>query len=131
MIQREDRMENVERIGRANQHHQQKIMKKIQEDNLRGEALQMEKNALLETRFAVRRQAEQQKTVLMKTVEQMKKKGNFDKNELAKMGINVSSNADSEEHDGDVSQMTQGEISSKLNSKRDIHTVKQAQKMQM
>ena len=61
----------------------------------------------------------------------MKKKGNFDKNELAKMGINVSSNGNSEEHDGDVSQMTQGEISSKLNSKRDIQTVKQAQKMQM
>jgi len=46
---------------------------------------------MLETRFAVRRQAEKQKMELMKTVEQMKNKGKFDKDELQKLGINVKS----------------------------------------
>ena len=55
MIKREDRLENVERIARANEHQQMKIMKKIKEDDLRGQALQKEKMAMLETRFAVRR----------------------------------------------------------------------------
>ena len=56
---------------------------------------------MLETRFAVRRQAEQQKNVLVKTVEQMKKKGNFDKNELAKLGIDVQ--FDDEDPDDNIS----------------------------
>lgn len=53
---------------------------------------------MLETRFAVRRQAEQQKNVLVKTVEQMKKKGNFDKNELAKLGIDVQFDEDPDDN---------------------------------
>lgn len=46
---------------------------------------------MLDTRFAVRRQAEKQKLEMMKTVEHMKKKGKFDKDELAKLGIKVKS----------------------------------------
>ena len=37
MIKREDRLENVQRIGRANQFHQQKIMEKIELDKIKGE----------------------------------------------------------------------------------------------
>lgn len=42
---------------------------------------------MLETRFAVRRQADQQKRAMLKTVEMMKKKGNFSKDDLAMLGL--------------------------------------------
>ena len=57
-------------------------MQKIELDKIKGEQLQAEKRNMLETRFAVRRQAEKQKMSLMKTVELMKNKGKFDKDEL-------------------------------------------------
>mgnify|MGYP006893272725 CR=1 FL=1 len=44
---------------------------------------------MLEKRFEVRRIAEKQKRDLLETVELMKKKGNFDKTTLAKMGIDL------------------------------------------
>jgi hypothetical protein len=53
-----------------------------------------EKANMLETRFAVRRQADKQKLQLLKTVEDMKKRGKFDKDELAKLGINVKGDGD-------------------------------------
>lgn len=89
LIKREDRLENVERIARANLYTQKKIMQKIEFDKQKCEALLAEKAAMLETRFAVRRQADQQKMKLLKTVEEMKKRGRFDKSELAKLGIDV------------------------------------------
>jgi len=46
-----------------------------------------EKKQMLETRFAVRRQAEQQKQAMLLTVEKMKKKGNFTKADLALLGL--------------------------------------------
>ena len=46
-----------------------------------------EKKQLLEKRTEMRRQAERQKVQLIETVEKMKKKGNFDRGELAKLGI--------------------------------------------
>jgi uncharacterized protein YfeS len=94
LIKREDRLENVERIARANAYQQKKIMEKIELDKLKTEALMAEKASMLQTRFAVRRQADQQKSKLMKTVELMKKKGRFDKEELAKLGINVKTEGD-------------------------------------
>jgi len=42
---------------------------------------------MLETRFAVRRQAEQQKRAMLITVEKMKKKGKFNKEDLAVLGL--------------------------------------------
>ena len=44
---------------------------------------------MLKTRFRVRQEAEMQKRQMMSTVETMKKKGNFDMDELSKLGINV------------------------------------------
>jgi uncharacterized protein YfeS len=55
LIKREDRLENVERIARANEYQQKKIMQKIEFDKLKTEALMAEKANMLETRFAVRR----------------------------------------------------------------------------
>jgi len=48
-----------------------------------------EKCDMLETRFAVRRQAEQQKRAMLQTVEKMKKKGQFSKSDLAALGLNI------------------------------------------
>ena len=48
-----------------------------------------EKADMLETRFAVRRQAEQQKRAMLQTVEKMKKKGQFSKSDLAALGLNI------------------------------------------
>ena len=55
LIKREDRLENVERIARANQYQQKKIMHKIELDKQKTDALMAEKANMLETRFAVRR----------------------------------------------------------------------------
>jgi hypothetical protein len=55
LIKREDRLENVERISRANAYHQKKIMQKIELDKIKTDALMAEKANMLETRFAVRR----------------------------------------------------------------------------
>jgi hypothetical protein len=49
---------------------------------------------MLETRFAVRRQAEQQKRAMLETVEKMKKKGNFSKDDLAELGFHDNDTAD-------------------------------------
>ena len=42
---------------------------------------------MLETRFACRRQADKEKRALMESVEHLKKKGNLNKAELAKLGL--------------------------------------------
>lgn len=60
-----------------------------------------EKKELLETRFQVRRQAEKQKRDLLEKVERMKKKGEFNKEQLAALGL--------EDFDGD------GEVSPERN----------------
>lgn len=49
--------------------------------------MQAEKKDLLEHRFSVRREAEKQKRVLMDKVERMKKKGEFNKDVLAQLGL--------------------------------------------
>ena len=56
-------------------------------DKLKGEQIMKEKADMLESRFAVRRQAEKEKRELMDNVEQLKKKGNLNKQELAKLGL--------------------------------------------
>ena len=49
--------------------------------------MQAEKKDLLEHRFSVRREAEKQKRTLMEKVERMKKKGEFNNNMLAELGL--------------------------------------------
>ena len=77
----------MERIAKANKYAQEKIQQKIEFDKQRGEQIAEEKRQMLETRFAVRRQAEQQKRAMLETVEKMKKKGNFTKDDLAELGL--------------------------------------------
>lgn len=71
-------------------------MQKIELDKQRGDDLKREKAKMLDTRFAVRRQAEKQKMQLLKTVELMKKRGQFDTDELARMGIDIKSRTNNE-----------------------------------
>jgi hypothetical protein len=58
LIKREDKMENVDRISRANEYKKQKILEKIEYDNMKANQVSREKEKLMETRFAVRREAE-------------------------------------------------------------------------
>lgn len=55
LLKREERLENVARIAKANEYQALKIKQKIEFDQQRGEALMAEKKELLETRFTVRR----------------------------------------------------------------------------
>ena len=64
---------------------------------------------MLDTRFAVRRQAEKQKLEMMKTVEHMKNKGKFDKDELAKLGIKVKSQVGDDDSAMNGSQLAEYE----------------------
>ena len=61
LLKREEKFENVERIARAQNYKKQKILEKIEFDNLKTEHIRKEKAKLLDTRFTVRRQADQQK----------------------------------------------------------------------
>jgi hypothetical protein len=87
LLKREERLENVARIAKANEYQQQKIKQKIDFDIQRGDALMAEKKELLETRFSVRREAEKQKRTLLEKVERMKKGGDFSKEKLAELGL--------------------------------------------
>ena len=55
LIKREDKLDNVERIARANEHQQRKVLAKIEQDKMRSETLQQQKADLLAQRFKVRR----------------------------------------------------------------------------
>ena len=55
MLAREEKLQNVERIAKANKYAQGKIQQKIEFDKQRGDQIMEEKKNMLETRFAVRR----------------------------------------------------------------------------
>ena len=50
--------------------------------------IQSEKAEMLDTRFAVRREADKEKRQLIEAVEKMKKKGQFSNNDLKQLGLN-------------------------------------------
>ena len=58
LIKREDRLENVDRISRAHDYKKSKILEKIDFDHYKGEHIKKEKEKLMETRFAVRKEAD-------------------------------------------------------------------------
>ena len=99
LLKREDRLDNVARIARANKYQANRIKQKIDFDKQRGEQLMAEKKNMLDTRFAVRRQAEQQKRAMLETVEKMKKKGNFSKHDLKALGLVDEEDEENEEQD--------------------------------
>lgn len=103
LLKREERLDNVARIARANKYQADKIKQKIEYDKQRGERLMAEKKNMLDTRFAVRRQAEQQKRAMLETVEKMKKKGNFSKGDLKALGL-VDEEDEEVENDGEIAE---------------------------
>lgn len=94
LLKREERLENVERINKANQYAAAKVKEKIELDKKRGEDLQREKERALQTRFAVRRQADAQKREMLAKVEQLKKRGKISHNDLALLGLGSPNNAE-------------------------------------
>lgn len=58
LLRREEKIENVERIAKAQDYKKQKILEKIEYDNEKSVHLRKEKEKLLETRFVVRREAD-------------------------------------------------------------------------
>ena len=99
MIKREDRQENVERISKAQGYKKDKIMEKINFDNMKTVHVRNEKQKLLETRFQVRREAEKQKTSIMEAFELMRKKGKIDNSSLKRLGLTVEIKEDPNEDD--------------------------------
>lgn len=89
LIKREEKIENVTRIAKAQDYQKQKTLEKIQYDNMKSVQLQREKDKLLETRFQVRREADKQKQQIMDTFETMKKKGKIDNSKLAQFGLDL------------------------------------------
>ena len=97
----EERLENVQRIGRANIHKQFKIKTKMDAAAEKGQRTMDEKKKLLENRLKIRQEADTQKREMMEKVEKMKLRGNFDKTELSKLGIDLDNfeTGDSKERD--------------------------------
>jgi hypothetical protein len=58
LLKREDKLENVDRITKAQGYKKSKILEKIEYGNLKSEVVKKEKEKLLETRFVVRREAD-------------------------------------------------------------------------
>ena len=78
LLKREEKMETVDRISKAQDYKKTKILEKIDYDNEKSALLRREKEKLLETRFAVRREADKQKATILEAIEAMKKKGKID-----------------------------------------------------
>lgn len=78
LIKREDKLENVQRITKANEYKKAKILEKIEFGNMKGEHIRKEKGKLMETRFAVRKESDKQKQTIVNAFESMKKKGKID-----------------------------------------------------
>ena len=89
LIRREEKIENVQRISRAQSYKKDKILEKIEFDNLKSSQVKQEKAKLLETRFQVRREAEKQKKDILNVFEVMKKKGKIDNSSLHKLGLDI------------------------------------------
>jgi hypothetical protein len=64
-------------------------LEKIEFGNMKSEHLKKEREKLLETRFAVRREADKQKQTILEAFEGMKKKGKIDNTQLAKLGLDL------------------------------------------
>ena len=61
MIQREERLANVERIARVQDYKKKQINDKIRFDTEKANTVQAEKAKLLDMRLTVRREADRQK----------------------------------------------------------------------
>lgn len=88
-MKREERLDTVERISRANEFKKKIVMDKIDNMRIRNDHVQSEKKKMMAHRLKLRSDAEVQKRHMLEQVEIMKRKGNFNKEELAKLGIDM------------------------------------------
>lgn len=58
LLKREEKIENVGRIAKAQEYKKQKILEKIEFDNMKTQHVRKEKEKLMDTRFSVRREAD-------------------------------------------------------------------------
>ena len=63
---------------RIQQYEREKVMEKIQSDDMRTVQLKQEKQSLLAARFQMRSQADKQKQEMMQAFERMQNKGKID-----------------------------------------------------
>ena len=87
LVKREERLDNVERIARANKYAAAKIKKKIESDMQRSNRLEAQKQEIMEQRRKVKHKLNAEKDQLMKAVEEMKRTGNFTRSKLAQYGL--------------------------------------------
>lgn len=87
LLKREERLENVARIAKANEYAAIKVKNKIEFDMRKAESIAAGKAEMLATRFQVRRQADEQKRETLKKVEALKKRGKIDYSDLAALGL--------------------------------------------
>jgi len=80
---------------------------------------------MIENRNKVRKDAESQKKELFEKVEAMKKRGNFDLDELAKMGINMDKHKKFDKLHLDEGSMSVNSYQASLTSKQQSTTVSQ------
>jgi hypothetical protein len=78
LLKREEKIENVDRIAKAQEYKKAKILEKIEFDNMKTEHVRREKEKLMDTRFSVRREADKQKQNILEAFETMKKRGKLD-----------------------------------------------------
>lgn len=74
-LKRQDRQETVQRIQRIQDYEKERVLSKIQSDDIRTYQIKAERNSLLAARREMRSQAEKQKEEMMKAFERMQSKG--------------------------------------------------------
>lgn len=104
LLKREERLENVARIAKANEYAAVKVKQKIEYDMRKAETIAAGKAEMLATRFQVRRQADEQKRETLKKVEALKKKGKIGWGDLAALGLGGDDENPTSQADGVVSQ---------------------------
>lgn len=88
-LKREEKIETVQRIARAQEYKKKMILDKIEYDNSKGQAIKQEKQELFSTRATIRREADRQKQKILETFEKMRRKGRLDRGILAQFGVSV------------------------------------------
>lgn len=87
-IRREEKLETVERINKAQAYNAIQIATKIEKDAARSVRLAEEKKELFDMRLSMRRDADKNKAKIMTTLESLKSKGEIKPSMLTKLGIN-------------------------------------------
>lgn len=69
MVSREFKFQNVARIEQAKQYKKEKLKEKIEFDIVRSEQIEKDKKEMLGIRVSMRKQADEQRREMVKTVE--------------------------------------------------------------